>query len=131
MCTLKQKNETLKTSIMKYIKLVTFVTLVYTGAFIASCKGKNKTDTVDTTINNTQQTVDTTGMQPAPVQVSPDDSLTMMAKDAVKDYPGVTATVSNGEVTLTGDITREKLPKLMQAVTAMHPKKINNNLTIK
>ena len=54
-----------------------------------------------------------------------------MAKDAVKDYPGVTATVSNGEVTLTGEITRAKLPNLMQAVQAMHPKKVNNNLTIK
>ena len=54
-----------------------------------------------------------------------------MSKDAVKDFPGVTANVNNGEVTLTGNITRDKLPKLMQSVNAMHPKKVNNNLTIK
>lgn len=116
---------------MKYLRRITFSLCFITCIFFVSCKGKNKNVIADTTINNTTQTVDTNAMQPAPVQISPDDSLTNMAKDAVKDYPGVTAAVNNGEVTLTGNITREKLPKLMMAVSATHPKKINNNLTIK
>jgi osmotically-inducible protein OsmY len=52
-------------------------------------------------------------------------------RDATKDFPGVQATVNNGEVTLTGTISREKLPKLMQSVQALNPTKVNNNLTIK
>jgi hypothetical protein len=53
-----------------------------------------------------------------------------MITDAVKDFPGVTATVDQGVITLTGNITRDKLPKLMMSVNALHPKKVNNNLTI-
>ena len=115
---------------MKYIKLTAVALTLILSTSIISCKSKNKqTTTLDTTINNT--TADTPVMQSAPVQISPDDSLTTMAKDAVKDYPDVTASVNNGEVTLTGNITRDKLPKLMMAVNAIHPKKVNNNLTIK
>jgi osmotically-inducible protein OsmY len=67
---------------------------------------------------------------PAPVQINTDDSLTTGLKDATKDYPGVNATVNDGEVTLTGTIKKERLPKLMQSIHALHPKKVTNNLTI-
>ena len=40
-------------------------------------------------------------------------------------------TVNNGEVTLMGTIQRSKLPKLMQSINGLNPKKVNNNLTIK
>lgn len=68
---------------------------------------------------------------PEPVEISADETLQTAAKDATKDFPGVNAMVSNGEITLTGEITRDRLPTLMQALNAIHPKKINNNLTIK
>lgn len=67
----------------------------------------------------------------APVEVSSDAALQTGLKDATKDYPGVTATVANGEVTLTGTIERSKLPNLMQSVNSLNPKKVNNKLTIK
>ena len=67
----------------------------------------------------------------APVEISPDAALESGLRDATKDYPGVTATVANGEVTLTGTVERDRLPKLMQAIHALSPKKVNNNLTIK
>jgi osmotically-inducible protein OsmY len=44
---------------------------------------------------------------------------------------GVTATVSNGEVTLTGDITRAKLQDAMKAANEAQPTKVNNQLSIK
>lgn len=66
----------------------------------------------------------------APVEIATDDQLTNGVKDATKDFPGVTATVNNGEVTLTGNIKRDRLPTLMQSIQALHPKKVNNNLTI-
>ncbi len=117
---------------MKHLHLKIITVILFTaGITFYGCKSKKTNTTVlDTSINNSQS-ADTSVMVPAPVTISPDDSLTAMAKDAVKDYPDVTASVNNGEVTLTGNITREKLPKLMMAVSAMHPKKINNNLTIK
>jgi hyperosmotically inducible periplasmic protein len=67
----------------------------------------------------------------APVEVSPDAALENGLRDATKDYPGVTATVANGEVTLTGTIERDRLPNLMQSIHALNPKKVNNNLTVK
>lgn len=115
---------------MKHLKLTALPLIIAFGIFVISCKGKTDTNAMDTaTVAPPMDT--TTAMAPPPVEISPDDSLTTMAKDAIKDYPDVTATVSNGEVTLAGTITRENLPKLMAAVSSLHPKKINNNLTVK
>jgi osmotically-inducible protein OsmY len=89
---------------------------------LPSCKNKKTTTTTTTTSADTTST--------APVQVATDDQLSNGVKDATKDFPGVTATVNNGEVTLTGSIKRDRLPTLMQSIHALNPKKVNNNLTI-
>jgi hyperosmotically inducible periplasmic protein len=68
---------------------------------------------------------------PAPVQINTDSTLTQGVTDATKDFPTVTATVNNGEITLTGSIKRSDLPTLMQSLNSLQPKKINNQLTIK
>ena len=119
---------------MKHSSFKVFVAAFVLTACLSVTACKSKTADTNAANNDTASTY----MEPkqdnatvAPVTISPDDSLTTMAKDAVKDYPGVTATANNGEVTLTGTIERAKLPKLMMAVNAMHPKKVNNNLTIK
>lgn len=98
-----------------------------------ACNGNNNSNTsTDTATTIAPEATDTAvAPPPAPVEVSADDSLNIQATDAIKDYPGVTASVSNGEVTLTGEITKAKLPKLLQAVNAIHPKKVNNQLTVK
>ena len=44
---------------------------------------------------------------------------------------GVTASVANGEVTLTGDIQRNKLQDAIKAANEAQPKKVNNQLTLK
>lgn len=106
-----------------FIHLVLASTLVGGIATFSSCKNKK----ADTTTNTTTP-VDTS--YTAPVQIAPDDQLSSGVKDATKDFPGVTATVNNGEVTLTGSIKRDRLPTLMQSIHALNPKKVNNNLTI-
>lgn len=68
---------------------------------------------------------------PAPVVIAADDPLTKSVNDAIKDYPGVTASVKDGEITLTGDIKRASLQKLMMNLHTLKPKKINNQLTVK
>ena len=68
---------------------------------------------------------------PAPVVIAEDDPLTKGVKDAIKDYPSVKADVKDGVVTLTGDIKRADLKKLMMGLNTFKPKKIDNKLTIK
>ena len=66
-----------------------------------------------------------------PVEASTDDALTKGVMDATKDHPTVKASVNNGVVTLTGDLKRDQLAKLMMTLNTLKPKKIENNLTIK
>lgn len=106
----------------KLIYLTLLLSLIG-GMALPSCKNKNKD-------NTTTNTVDTTTTTTAPVIVAPDDELTKGVKDATKDFPGVTASVNNGEVTLSGNIKRDRLPILMQSIHALNPKKVNNNLTV-
>lgn len=103
------------------------VALLFSGSvYVTSCKGKkDTTTTADTTATTPIQSA------PAPVEIAGDDALTPGVRDATKDYPGVTATVDNGEITLTGEVQRSKLQNLMQSLQSLKPKKINNQLTIK
>ena len=68
---------------------------------------------------------------PAPVVIAADDPLTMAVTDAIKDYPGVKADVKDGVITLTGDITKDALKKLMPMLQSLKPKKVENKLTVK
>jgi osmotically-inducible protein OsmY len=96
------------------------------GLLVLSCKGKEKEKDLNTTNADTMTTADTSALTTAPETVTE-----AQLKDATKDFPDVQATVNNGEVTLTGTISRENLPRLMQSVQALNPTKVNNNLTIK
>ncbi len=111
---------------------------------VATLKGEVKDDAckkmAETTakdVKGVKSVVDNLTITPAVVSapaapvVSPDDTLTQGVKDATKDFPTVTAAVSNGEITLTGNIKRADLQRLMQSLNSLHPKKINNQLTIK
>lgn len=113
----------------KFLSNYFMAVLLISSLLITACKDKSKENTGDSVPNSTAP-VDTATTQ-IPVEVSSDEALTTGVRDATKDFPGVTATVANGEITLTGDISREKLPTLMSALNSLQPKKINNNLTIK
>jgi outer membrane receptor for ferrienterochelin and colicin len=110
------------------IKNIFAASLLVAAIQFSACKSKPKdTTTTDTTVAAADTTIPAAT---APVTVAPDDELTKGVKDATEDFPGVTATVANGEVTLTGNTTREQLQRLMMSLNSLHPKKINNNLTI-
>ncbi|ANI88549.1 hypothetical protein A9P82_04100 [Arachidicoccus ginsenosidimutans] len=77
---------------------------------------------------DTQMTADTSAVSAAPaptVTTSPDDALTTAVKDAVKDFPTVTATVNDGVITATGELEKSKIIVLKQALDALHPKKVD------
>ena len=66
-----------------------------------------------------------------PVVIAADTDLMKNVADAVKDFSTVKADVKDGVVTLTGEISKSSLITLMQHLSALHPKKIENKLTIK
>ncbi len=68
---------------------------------------------------------------PAPVEVATDDPLMKSVTDAIKDHPTVKAEVKEGVITLTGEIKKDKLQKLMMTLNTLKPKKIENQLTVK
>ena len=67
----------------------------------------------------------------APVVINGDDALKPGVTDAIKDFPGVKAEVKDSVITLTGDIKRASLQKLMMSLHTLKAKKIENKLTIK
>ena len=67
----------------------------------------------------------------APVEVSADAALISAVADAVKDFGTVKADVKDGIITLSGEIQKTNLPKLMMSLNALKPKKVDNKLTVK
>lgn len=67
------------------------------------------------------------------IVISADDVLKGKVEEGFSKYgvTGITATVADGEVTLTGDITRDKLTDAMKAANEALPKKVNNQMNIK
>lgn len=63
--------------------------------------------------------------------ISPDDALRTAVTAALTAYSTLSATIQDGVVTLSGEVTRADLPKVMQALSALNPKKIENTATVK
>ncbi len=81
---------------------------------------------VSSVINNT------TVIPPLPaVTINPDEELTRAAQAAVEVYPGVSVNVADGVISLSGTISKADWMKLKPALDALHPKKVENNLTVK
>src|SRR3954453_12026657 len=114
--------------IRSHFKILVAAIPLSTRLYFTSCKSKPK----DTESNvDTAAAITPTPATPAPVEIATDTALQSGVRDATKDYPGVKADVNNGEITLTGEIKRTKLPNLMMSLNSLKPKKINNQLTIK
>jgi hypothetical protein len=95
------------------------------GLGFTSCNNKGK--------DTPRETVDTnTTINTGPVVISGDAELENGVRDAIKDYPGVSATVTDGVINLTGSIERDNWMKLKPALDGLSPKRVNaDNLTIK
>jgi len=65
--------------------------------------------------------------------VSPDQTLTNNINQRLSSegLSGINVSVNNGEVTLTGDVKRADLQKVMEAANAANPTRVVNQLTIK
>ena len=67
------------------------------------------------------------------IVISADDILRTKIQEGFAKYgvQGITATVIDGEVTLTGEIQRTKLIDVMKAASEALPKKVKNEMVIK
>jgi osmotically-inducible protein OsmY len=94
------------------------------SAVEAALKGLNGVKSV---VNST-----TVPPPPPPVVINPDDTLrsAIQASFDAKGIKGITAAVANGEVTLTGDVKKADLAKVMQAANESKPKKVVNNMKV-
>jgi hyperosmotically inducible periplasmic protein len=83
-----------------------------------ACKAKcedavAKVEGVKSVVNNCTVT------PPAPVVPPVSDALSQAIADAVKDFPGVKTQLTDGVLTLTGEIERASLQKLMMGLNAL------------
>jgi hyperosmotically inducible periplasmic protein len=103
-----------------------------TGQF-ADDAAKTSTEALVKAVPGVKSVLDsaTIAPPPPPVVISPDEALKSGVMAALKDFSTLTADVKDGVVTLTGDIKKTELPKVMQALSALHPKKIENKATVK
>lgn len=69
----------------------------------------------------------------APTPNGGDQMLKGTIEESIKklNITGITVDVKEGDVTLTGDVSKDNLAKVMQAVSATNPKHITNNLKVK
>jgi osmotically-inducible protein OsmY len=86
---------------------------------------------VKSVVNNCEIPAPEPEVTTAPVEINADSVLSTSVNEVVKTYNGVTATVVNGVVTLSGNIKRDQLPNLIKSVQELKPKKVENKLTIK
>ena len=70
-------------------------------------------------------------VEPAPVVINADETLSKAVNDVLKDFPGVKAEIKEGVITVTGEIKRASWLKLKPMLDALRPKKVENKLTIK
>lgn len=66
-----------------------------------------------------------------PVVINTDAALTNSVNAALTAYPGITATVADGVVTLRGEVKKADLQKLMETMQGLNPKKVDNQLSVK
>ncbi len=106
---------------------------------VVTLTGEVKDDATSTAVNalaagvkNVKSVVNNLSVvPPAPVVSAEDTALLSGLADALKDNPTVKYEVKDGVVTLTGEVKKDDLIKVMQKVSALKPLKIDQQLTVK
>ncbi|MFM9905504.1 MAG: BON domain-containing protein [Pyrinomonadaceae bacterium] len=100
---------------------------------VADVTVKSKAETSVKSVEGIKS-VDTTKITmkplPTPAPPSPDKMLEGTINESLKkkNITGVTVTVTNGEVTLSGTVDKAKVAEVMMAANEAKPKKVINNL---
>lgn len=85
-------------------------------------------ETVVSGVRNVQSVINQLDVVPPPPDyTSLDAEINAGLADALKDHQTVNATVSDGVITLTGEVNENDLPTLMERLNALQPVEIVNN----
>jgi hyperosmotically inducible protein len=102
---------------------------------VADVTVKNKAETSAKAVEGIKSVTNNLTLKPLPTPAppSPDKMLEGTVNESIKKLgiTGITVTVTDGEVTLTGDVPKDKLASVIQAANQAKPKKVNNKLTVK
>ncbi|HSC52314.1 MAG TPA: BON domain-containing protein [Phnomibacter sp.] len=138
-CKKKPKDEDLKAAIEKVVGSGISVSVTEGVATLSGevADGQAKNAAYDaakavTGITSVKDNITIAAPPPPPVEIAVDSTLIKGAQAVVSKYKGVSASVADGVVTLTGSIQKKELAKLMQSLMALKPKSVDNKqLTIK
>jgi len=83
-------------------------------------------------VKGVKSVVNNTTLASSAVEVNPDDLIRAAIEENFLEagVRGVDFTVASGVVTLTGEVSRDDLTKVMQAANEAKPKQVNNQLKI-
>ena len=103
---------------------------------VADVTVKSKAEASVKSVEGIKSVTNNTTLKPLPPPPTPAGDDQMMkgtVEESLKkaNITGVNVAVSNGEITLTGTVSKDNLAKAMQAANAANPKKVNNSLTVK
>lgn len=103
--------------------------VIISGQF-ANDSTRDAVETALKAVKGVKSVVDNARIAP-PVVISADELLKAGAAAALKEFPTLQVDVKDGVVTLTGEVQKSALPAIMQALSALQPKKIDNKATVK
>lgn len=94
---------------------------------------KTAAETVVKAIKDIKSVANNITVTPPPVKINPDVEISNIISAALKagGFSDIVVAVNDGEVTLSGDVKRADLQKVMQIANESNPKKVINQLTIK
>lgn len=138
-CKKKPKDEDLKAAIEKVVGSGISVSVTEGVATLSGevADGQAKNAAYDAAkavagITGVKDNITIMAPPPPPVEIAVDSTLIKGTQAVVSKYKGVSASVADGVVTLTGSIQKKELAKLMQSLMALKPKSVDNKqLTIK
>jgi hypothetical protein len=135
-CKKKMKDADIKAAIETALKAdpMSANTMVSVEKGVATISGECKDDMCKahctelvTKIKGVKSVVNNCTVAPAfvPPVIAADDPLATAVTDALTAFPGVSATVKDGIITLTGQIAKADRQKLMMVLQALKPKKVD------
>jgi hyperosmotically inducible protein len=109
--------------------------VVTLGGTVADDAAKSSAESSAKTVEGVKSVTNNLGVTPPPppappVVIADDSALTTGVNEVVKNFKGVSASVNDGVVTLTGTIKKSELATLMQTIMALRPKSVENKLTV-
>lgn len=99
---------------------------------VESEQQKASAETAVKSVKDVKSVVNNIVVEP-PVVINPDDTITTTITTALNaaGFKTVNVSVKDGEVTLTGDVKKADLKKVMQVANESNPKKVINQLNVK